>query len=270
MRLSRKNNGLKKRIAAFVMAVLMTANPVLPCIDALITAYAEFAIPAVGDTGNITMNVNSWCIDDSEMVGGGLYNPTDVYMRVEPTELGADLGPMFFLGCALKAGLGDGDCAKIIAAVNECGIPTTPVDSVVFKQFLHSSKVRGAYAWADAAAAKADEIFQKAGLISAGGGSGSSGPTVGGKTVPSDLSSATSESSPKDFGMQEDNSRYVLEYSPSDAEFYDTMSDGHIWYKVGDQWTQNPNGWSVENTGASLVFTSSGGDKVSMFKETLI
>lgn len=63
MRLSRKNKGLKKRIAAFVMAVLMTATPVLPCIDAFITAYAEFAIPDIGGTGNITMNVNSWCID---------------------------------------------------------------------------------------------------------------------------------------------------------------------------------------------------------------
>ena len=103
MRLSRKNKGLKKRIAAFIMAVLMTVNPVLPCIDALITAYAEFAIQDIGGTGNITMNVNSWCIDDSEMVGGGLYNPTDVYMRVEPTELGAKkripetLGSVFLL-----------------------------------------------------------------------------------------------------------------------------------------------------------------------------
>ena len=65
-----EKRNLNKRVTAFVLAFLMAFNLVLPQI-AEIVAYG-FAIAEIGQTGNLQMGVNSYCIDDSEMVGGGL------------------------------------------------------------------------------------------------------------------------------------------------------------------------------------------------------
>ena len=264
MEIVKKIKRSRKRITAFLLAFLMAANPLFPAIAEL-TAYA-FAIPEEGKTGNLHLNVDSWCIDDSELVGGGLWTTSDIYQRVSSSELGADQGPMFWLGVGLKAHLGDPSCLGLIKVLNDNGIPAVPVDEKVFKRFLHSPAVRAANAWADAAAANAETILTKAGYLSSGAPS-VGGTTVSGKTIP--FSDGFSEGSPHDFGTGEDKTKYVISYSPSEADFFNAVQ-GNIEYCVNGAWVKSANGWTVNNTGSSIEFIKTGeGDNISLFRFTL-
>lgn len=254
----------RRRLTAGMLAVLLAFGPILPGIMDLI-AYG-FALDP-NKTGNLTLHVNSYCIDDSVLVGGGLWTTSDIYQRVDPAELGADEGAMFFMTLSLKAyTVGDKDAIAVAEAMKAAGLPMPAVDEVALKQFLHSKKVRQAHAWADQAAAEAEKWLKAGGLMSNGGSSsGGSGTSVSGKTVPSDLQSHTSEGNPLDLGTPEDKTKYVYPYSGSDSAFYNAM-EGHIEVNIGGTWTTNPEGWTINNTGSAIEFINNGGAAISGFR----
>ena len=244
-----------KRLLSLFLAAVLTLSPLAQSLGGL-TSYARtFVIDRIGGTASgVAVPRDAYCID-AGLPGN---RQTDIYARVNPQELGAYEGEMFFLGLAATAAAGDQDSLKTLEAMKTgAGLNYTLVSADQVKHYLQNGGA--GLGWVKEAAANDETYLKAAGLIG-GSSSGGGSPSTAGGTAPSDLQ-GTTESTPHDYGKMDTP---TIEYGPADADFYRTVP---IEYLVNGQWSREAQGWTHSDTGSSIVFTKTGeADNVSGYR----
>lgn len=269
-RMKRKKKSVT-RAAALLLAVILISGRLLPVIP-LLPWKAEAA--QQGDTMTAYgAGFHHYCIDGTganrALIDG------DEYTYILPSEtLTREETALVFWGMlTLQASFGNvPQVNAVVRNINEGaaaqGVPAISnlVTEADLKLLIHSSAVRGKYAWLNAVLAQEETYLRLAGLLGGSGGGNGNG-------IPAALQGHTQAGNPASFTPSQGADRpgeYVLNFDPSggDAEFIRSVplkfsSTG----AEGSFTPQLPSGWVCQKTDSQIRLTStgSGGSLYLMF-----
>ena len=260
-RVERKKKSVT-RAAAFLLAVILFSSRLLPIIP-LLPWKAEAA--RQGDTMTAYgAGFHHYCIDGTganrALIDGDEYT----YILPSETLTREEMALVFWGMLTLQASFGNvPQVNAVVRNINEGaaaqGVPaiSSLVTEADLKLLLHSSAVRGKYAWLKAVLAQEETYLRLAGLLGGTGGGGKTG-------IPAALQGHTQTGNPAALTPvlgAERSGEYVLNFDPSgaDAEFIRNVplkysSTG----AAGSFTTQLPSGWVCQKTDSQIRLTSMG------------